>query len=118
MAQPVVHFEITGADSARTKEFYANLFAWEINTHEEMNYHLVAPSGNNSIGGGLSAVPPGMKPYVTIYIQVDDPQAYLDKAEKLGGKTIMPPTPIPGVGTTAWLADPDDNNIGLFKPGA
>ena len=32
--------------------------------------------------------------YVSIYIQVDDIQACLDKAESLGGKTIVPPTPV------------------------
>jgi len=50
------------------------------------------------------------------FIQVDDLQAYLDKAESLGGKTVIPPTDVPGMGTFAWFADIDGNTIGLRKP--
>jgi predicted enzyme related to lactoylglutathione lyase len=42
-------------------------------------------------------------------------QGYLDKAGKLGGKTLVPPVEIP-TGTFAWFADPDGNTIGLWKP--
>jgi predicted enzyme related to lactoylglutathione lyase len=53
--------------------------------------------------------------YVTFYVAVDDLPAYLAKAEALGGKTLVPPVEIP-TGTFAWLADPDENIIGLWKP--
>ncbi len=54
--------------------------------------------------------------HVAIYIQVEDPQAYLDEAERLGAKTIVPPTPVPGgMGHIAVFADPAGNNIGLHK---
>jgi hypothetical protein len=49
-------------------------------------------------------------------VQVDDLQAYLDKANQLGGKTLVPPVEIPGQGSFAWLADLDGNIIGLWKP--
>jgi len=50
-------------------------------------------------------------------VQVDDVQAYLDKGGALGGKTLVPPVAIP-TGTFAWLADPDGNTVGLWKPNA
>jgi uncharacterized protein len=53
--------------------------------------------------------------YVTVYVQVDDVKAYLDKAVSLGGKMLLPPVSIP-TGTFAWMADPDGNTIGLWKP--
>jgi len=53
---------------------------------------------------------------VTVYVQVDDLQAYLDKANQLGGKTLVPPVEIPEPGSFAWLADLDGNIIGLWKP--
>jgi hypothetical protein len=40
------------------------------------------------------------------YIQVDDPQAYLDRIEQAGGKTVVPVTVIPGLVTFAQFADP------------
>lgn len=116
MASPVVHFEILGKDGAKTREFYGSLFDWKYNIHEGMDYGLVEAAGEKSIGGGIGGAPEGVKPVLTFYVQVDDLQAYLDKAEKLGGKTISPPAPIPGVGSFAWFADPDGNCVGLYKP--
>ena len=53
--------------------------------------------------------------YVTVYVAVEDLPAALKKAEGLGGKTIIPPTEVPGMGQFAWFADPDGNTIGLWK---
>lgn len=51
---------------------------------------------------------------MTVYVSVEDVQAYLDKAVSLGGKAIAPVIPIP-TGQFAWFADPEGNVIGLFK---
>ncbi len=117
MPNPVVHFEICGADAGKTQQFYSKLFDWPLEIHEGMNYGMVSAQGDGSIGGGLGVAQDGASPYVTVYVQVDDLQAYLDKAESLGGSTLMPPTPIPGIGSFAWFSDPDGVNIGLYKPG-
>ena len=53
--------------------------------------------------------------YVTVYVAVEDLAASLEKAESLGGKTIIPPTEVPGMGQFAWFSDPDGNTIGLWK---
>ena len=51
---------------------------------------------------------------VSIYAQVSDLQATLDRAEKLGGKTILPPTEVPGGPKLAMFADPAGNVTGLL----
>ena len=38
-----------------------------------------------------------------------------DKTKKLGGIMVPPPVNIPGA-TSAWIADPDGNTVGLWKP--
>ena len=91
MAQPVVHFEIAGKDPAKTREYYGKLFGWEFQMPEGMDYGLVAAAGEGSIGGGVAGVQPGQQPYVTIYTQVDELKAYMEKAETLGGKIVLPP---------------------------
>ena len=53
--------------------------------------------------------------YVTVYVQVDDVDAYLAKAQGLGGKKLVGPIDFP-TGTFAWMSDPEGNLIGLFKP--
>lgn len=115
MASPVIHWEVSVSDHGKGVEFYSKLFDWKCEKHEGFDYSVVAPAGEKSIGGGIGQIQDGQKPFVTFYVNVDDLQAYLDKAESLGGKTVLGPTPIPGVGSCAMLADPDGNVIGLFK---
>ena len=50
---------------------------------------------------------------VTFYVQVEDPQAALDKAESLGGKTVLPVMTIPDTVTLALFADPEGHVVGL-----
>jgi predicted enzyme related to lactoylglutathione lyase len=70
------------------------------------------------IGGGIGPAPEGSAGHVTVYVDVDDPAAYLAKAEQLGGKTVMPPTEVPGFGVTfALFSDPEGHVLGLTKAG-
>jgi EmrB/QacA subfamily drug resistance transporter len=47
---------------------------------------------------------------------VDDLDAYPDRAEKLGGKRVLPPTDLPGdYGRFAVFTDPDGNQVGLWS---
>jgi predicted enzyme related to lactoylglutathione lyase len=65
------------------------------------------------IGGGIGdAQGPNQ---VVFYIEVDDPQAYLDRVENAGGTTVVPVTEIPDMVTFAQFADPQGNVIGLTK---
>jgi uncharacterized protein len=112
MPNPVVHFEIVGKDGAKLQDFYRNLFDWEINTNNPMDYGIV-DTKSGGINGGVAASPES--PRVTVYVEVADLQASLDKAVELGGKILMPPTEIPGAVTMAMFADVEDNVIGLIK---
>lgn len=59
----------------------------------------------------------GSGPRVSIYVQVDDTDAFLKKIEAKGGKTLMPTTTIMPGTTIALFADPEGNVTGLFKSG-
>ncbi len=118
MANPVVHFEIAVKDDVKGREFYSKLFGWEIKVDDKFNYGEITTGGEGGIGGGIFKTEPDkFPPYVTVYVDVDDLQKYLDRAGELGGRTILPPMPIPGVGSFAMFADPDGNVIGLYKSG-
>lgn len=114
MSAPVVHFEITGKDAGKLQKFYGELFGWKINADNPMNYGLVE-ANEGGIGGGIGPAMEGAPGHVTFYVQVDDLQAYLDKAEKAGGKTIVPVTEIPDMVTFALFADPEGNMVGIVK---
>ena len=110
MPNPIVHFEIGGADGGALQQFYAQAFDWEVNAENPMQYGLVEPQTETSIGGGITAAE---QPGVTIYIEVDDLQAYLDRVTALGGQVVQEITTIPGMVTMALFADPEGNVVGI-----
>jgi predicted enzyme related to lactoylglutathione lyase len=110
---PVVFFEVIGKDAKQLQAFYADLFGWKIDTNNPLDYGMVDPSGSG-IAGGIGAGGDMPHPGVTFYVQVEDTDAYLKKAESLGGKVIVPTTTMPGV-TFALIADPEGNVVGVAK---
>ena len=113
MGAAVTWFEISSANSEALREFYAEAFDWKLQVVEGFPYALVDPGPQGAIGGGIGeAHGPNQ---VIFYIEVDDLQAYLDRIEQLGGKTVMPVTEIPGLVTFAKFADPEANVVGLVK---
>ena len=117
MPHPIVHWEIAASDAKKIRKFYTDLFGWQYDTSDPADYALVA-SQDGGIGGGIMQKPPEAPPYVTIYVSVDDLGATLEKAQSLGANTVVPPTPIPGMGAFAMFADPEGHVIGIFKEGA
>jgi len=115
MPHPVVWYEVIGKDSEALSKFYGDLFGWKIEPGPQ-NYFMVTPEGERP-SGGIGVDPSGGDGHVTFYAETDDLQASLDKAESLGGKTVMPPTePMEGT-SIALFADPEGHVVGLVKPG-
>jgi hypothetical protein len=111
MPNPVTWFEVIGKDGTKLQQFYGKAFDWQMQVAPEMNYGMIG-NGGEGIDGGIGQ---GEKQGVTFYIEVDDPQAYLDKIESMGGKTVVPVTVIPDMVTFAQFADPEGNVVGLVK---
>ena len=38
MPNPVIHWEITGKDAPKLQQFYADLFGWNVDSNNPMNY--------------------------------------------------------------------------------
>jgi uncharacterized protein len=115
MAAPVTHFEIMAKDAQRVRDFYANVFGWNIDWMPEVAYGMVGTGVKMGINGGIGQVQENQLPCVTFYVQVEDPQAYLDKALSLGGTMVMPVTEVPNMVTFAQFKDPDGNMVGIVK---
>lgn len=114
MGNPVIHFEIVAAgDIDAVRRFYADAFSWKINADNPMNYGLVDNEGKG-INGGIG-VPMNGGSYVTVYIEVDDLPAALDRIQGLGGKTEMAPMRVPNGPEIAMFSDPAGNVLGLVK---
>ena len=113
MATPVVHFEIMGGKGNQLEKFYEELFGWKIDSNNPMKYGRVETGAQGGINGGVGPSQDGGK-RVSVYVQVEDLEAALGKVEKLGGKTVLPPSQVPGGPKLAMFADPAGNIMGLL----
>ena len=124
MGQPVVHFEVIGKDGDKLRNYYSELFGWEIDANNPMSYGLVQREGNSNadgigIGGGVGQGPDGYEGHVTFYVEVPDVEAGLAKAESLGGTRVMGPMEImDGDIELGQFKDPQGNLIGLVRGGS
>jgi predicted enzyme related to lactoylglutathione lyase len=115
MGQPVVHFEVIGKDAGKLQGYYADLFGWEIDANNPMNYGIVSGAG---IGGGVASGPGGYEGHVTFYVEVPDVEAALAKAESLGGTRVMGPDEVPGGPVLGQFTDPEGQLIGVVQAAA
>jgi predicted enzyme related to lactoylglutathione lyase len=111
-ARPVVHWEIEALDPDRQRAFYAELFNWDIGDGPIMGI----PAGF----GGPEPGPAGHirgsgRSGVTLYVQVRDIRASLDRAVELGGQRVMEPFDIPNGPTLAAITDPEGNPVTLVQ---
>jgi predicted enzyme related to lactoylglutathione lyase len=123
MGQPVVHFEIIGADPTRLRDFFNDLFDWEYDTSgtvaeaisEPTNYgfiDLLTASDGSGIRGGIGGGE-GYDRRVLFYVGVPDVEAVLRNAEELGGQRQIGPVTAPNGLVIGHFTDPEGNLIGL-----
>jgi uncharacterized protein len=120
MGQPVVHFEVVGKDGGKLQSYYSDLFGWEIDANNPMNYGIVQRDGNTNsdgvgIGGGVGQGPEGYEGHVTFYVEVPDVEAALAKAESLGGTRVMGPDQVMEDLTIGLFTDPEGHVIGVMN---
>jgi predicted enzyme related to lactoylglutathione lyase len=113
-----VHIEFSATDPAQSAEFYSNLFGWEMHNIPEFDYWTFGTvegqgGGFNKVGStqGSFEVKPGD---VIAYVNTDDIEGDLAKAQELGGTIVTPKMEIPGIGWYGIFRDPTGNQVGLY----
>ena len=118
MRNPVTWFEIIGPDASSLHKFYKDVFGWNLTppVAEMGNYSMLADRKPNDsgAGGGIGGGQDDQS-RVSIYVEVDDPQRYLDRATKAGAMMLMPVTTITPDTTIALFRDPAGNTTGILK---
>ena len=114
-ANPIVHWELMGADGESQKSFYGAIFDWEFSTPPGFDGYFMTASEGIGVGGAIGQGSEEMPSYQTIYVQVDDIDAKLAEVEANGGKTHVPKTVIPDMVTFALFNDPAGNLVGLVE---
>ena len=111
-ARPVVHWEIEARDPEAQRAFYADLFNWKIGD----GYIMEIPAGI----GGPEPGPAGHirgseRSGVTLYVQVADLRASLERSVSLGAPIVAEPFDVPDGPTLAGITDPEGNPVMLVQ---
>jgi uncharacterized protein len=123
----IVHFEIPANNPEKLSEFYKNLFGWKIEKMSmgDMDYWMIetragtaqnmekAQTTAGTNGGMMKKMDAGQRP--VNYIMVESVEDFTKKIQSLGGKIIVPKTPIPNMGAFAVGLDPEGNPVGIFE---
>lgn len=121
----VVHFEVPANDPEKLVGFYKQLFGWETDKMDMggMEYWSIRtgpvdanqmPKEPGYIGGGLAKrMFPEQQPMN--YVNVENVDQYVQKAQGLGAKVTTPKMPVPGMGFYAQLVDPEGNPFGVWQ---
>ena len=109
--------ELMTSDVEGAKDFYSKLFGWEFETVKpgEVEYTLVRVAGQEMAGimatpAEISQKPPAWGAYVT----VNDVDASAREAQALGGRVVVDPQDIPGVGRFCVILDPQGAAIAMI----
>jgi len=113
-------FEVYVSDFDKAKEFYTELFGWQFNKSTTLGnpYYWIIYTGEGSVSGGLmkKTEPSHTGQAVVLYVETENIEATLKRAESLGGKIIKEKTLISEkAGYFALFTDVDNNTMGLWS---
>jgi predicted enzyme related to lactoylglutathione lyase len=110
--------ELITSDAAAATKFYVGLFGWKIESVPMGNVPYTMLKNGDVPVAGLMPQPRdmvGAPTSWTAYFAVNDCDATSKKAEKLGGKILVPPHDIPNVGRFSILADAEGASFAVLK---
>jgi predicted enzyme related to lactoylglutathione lyase len=112
--------ELMTSDPQAACTFYNQLFGWKIEAGEDKGmglYHHIEVDGTAI--GGIMAKPPGMPAGAPsmwgCYVTVADLDQTLSTVQRLGGKVLVPPMDVEGVGRMAVIGDPQGAALSVMQ---
>ena len=114
MPNPFAHVELNTDDVKKAKKFYQSVFAWKLTDMPAMGYTLIDVGGG--VGGGMQKKPMAEAPTAWLpYVQVEDLDATMAKAIKLGAKPALEHQDIGEMGAIGIFIDPSGAALGLWQ---
>ena len=116
------HFAINADDVPRAKRFYEDVFGWEFEPWGPPDFHRIKNAGHELFGALQSRreLKPGVRMAgCEATLGVEDLKATLVAVERNGGRILMRPYRIEGVGELAYVEDTEGNLVGVmhYEPG-
>jgi uncharacterized protein len=117
MANPFTHIELNSTDLGKSKGFYGELFAWELEDIEmEEGPYTMIEVGDGTGGGMMQQPIPGAPSVWIPYVDVDDIETMTEKARSLGATISVEVTEVPDMGWLSIMVDPTGAVLGLWQP--
>jgi predicted enzyme related to lactoylglutathione lyase len=116
VGNPVVQWQIVAKEPEAVTRFYGSLFGWKVQTNNALGYREVDTQNARGINGGVWPSPPEGHNLVQLFVEVDDLDAYVVKANKLGAQIIVPASELPDGDALAIVLDPAGLSFGLYRP--
>jgi len=106
--------ELATREPDRAARFYTQLFGWGLKSSPG---YTELTRGGTPIGGlfTMTQEMSGIPPYWTIYFQVTDCDASLQKAKSSGGRPLFGPKDVEGVGRFAAIQDPQGASFSIIQ---
>lgn len=116
MGNPVTHWQIISNDPEGAAAFYRELFGWQVDAANALNYRIVdTDSDGRGIPGGIWPSPPDGHPLVQLFVEVDDVDAAARKATDLGAAVVVPKQVLPEGDEMAIIHDRFGITFGLWR---
>ncbi|MGW7515244.1 VOC family protein [Streptomyces sp. NPDC054796] len=104
------------ADLEAGKRFYGGLFGWSFGEPVSGRDAYTLAYLDDGVVAGLFVKPDGRMPTVwNLYLATDDAKLTASRIREAGGRMLMDPMPVNGVGVNAVGADPEGAVFGLWQ---
>lgn len=109
--------ELITTDTGVTASFYERLAGWQMFpiSPGDHPYLVAKASGVAAAGIFQPATAPAHSMWIVSF-QTSDTDATITRVVQAGGRVLHPANTVPGVGRTAWVADPTGAVFGLMQP--
>lgn len=118
MPSSLRHFALNAADVDTARRFYGAVFDWGFTPWGPPGFFQI-DTGDTTVQGALQKRRELVSGSPMLGLEgtfgVDDVTAVVRVALANGGRLLMAPTTISGVGHLVWLADPDGNAVGAMQ---
>jgi hypothetical protein len=109
--------DLSSADAAASRDFYAKLFGWQVEVNSDPQYggYAIAKTGSSDAAGIGPKMDPSAPTAWNLYIGADDIEALAKRVTSAGGTVVMAPFDVGDQGRMAVFQDPSGAFISSWQ---
>ena len=120
MPSPIVYFQLGATDARAAADFVREVFDWQVSGADGTVLNIDTGAGQIDpndifVSGSIRQLSADLQPVTSVYVQVADLDATLEKASARGARVIVPRTDRPGQATVAVIQAPSGHTFGIVQ---